>query len=300
MSESEDVSATDLSTILARVARLETAEAARAALYRYAKGADDKDWDLLGSAFTEDAVLEMPDSTATGRDAIVYALRSMLPAGFVTQHLMVNPQVEVLEAGRAVVTATVYYLHEGAGYEAVGWGDYRDEVTVVDGVGRISRKVFTPSQHLPGSVATVSERLARLETAEAAREATWRYATAIDTLDFDLLAEAFTEDAALTTRKGTRTGRDVVLDYYRQALADPVARKHFLLNQTVDVTAPGTAVVSSYFLYTFAGDDTSILGWGNYVDTVRVEDGVGRISEKRISIDVHADSREGWAGEITP
>jgi uncharacterized protein (TIGR02246 family) len=149
-------------------------------------------------------------------------------------------------------------------------------------------------------VSALAERLERLETAEAARAATWRYATAVDTVDFEMLADAFTEDGALTTRKGTRQGRDVVIDYYRQALADPVNRKHFLVNQEVRVVEPGVAVVSSYFIYTYAGDDTSILGWGNYVDTVRVEDGVGRIAEKRISIDVHADSRDGWAGEITP
>jgi len=290
----------DFSAILARLDRLESAEAARAALYRYASAADSRDWSLLGSAFTEDAVMELPGQTVTGRDAIVDALRDMLPAPFLTKHLMVNPQVDVTAPGRAVVTATVYYLHEGSGYEATGWGEYRDEVEVVDGTGRISRMEFTPNQHLPGSVGTMADRLARLETAEAARAATWRYATAVDTVDFEMLADAFTEDGALTTRKGSRRGRDVVVDYYRTALADPVARKHFLVNQEVQVLEPGLATVNSYFIYTYAGDDTSILGWGNYVDTVRVVDGVGRIAEKRISIDVHADAREGWAGEITP
>lgn len=142
---------------------------------------------------------------------------------------------------------------------------------------------------------SLAERLERLETAELAREATWRYATAVDAVDFDLLASAFTEDAVLVTRKGPREGREAVVDYYRTALADPVARKHFLANQKVTSTGPGTAVVESYFLYTYAGDDTSILGWGNYTDRVRVIDGVGYIEEKRISIDAHADTRIGWA-----
>ncbi len=295
VSGSEDVSA-----VLARLDRLETAEAARAALYRYAAAADRRDWALLGSAFAEDAVLELPGSTVAGRAAIVDTLRDMLPAEFVTQHLMANPEVEVTGPGRAVVTSAVYYLHEGAGYEATGWGAYRDEVSVVGGRGVITRKAFTPAQHLPGSVATLAARLDRLETAEAARAATWRYATAVDTVDFDLLADAFTEDAVLTTSKGPREGRDTVVDYYRQALASPVARKHFLVNQQVDVIEPGVAVVTSYFMYTYAGDDTSILGWGNYRDVVRVVDGVGRIAEKRITIDVHADSRTGWAAEIRP
>jgi uncharacterized protein (TIGR02246 family) len=204
--------------------------------------------------------------------------------------------VTVTAPGRATVRATVYYAHEGSGFEATGWGDYVDEVTVVDGEGLITRKAFTPAQHLPGSIAGVAARLERLETAELARAASWRYATAVDTPDLELLAAAFTDDAVLTTRKGSRQGRDAIIDYYRSALADPVGRKHFLVNQTVTWLEPGRALMESYFLYTYAGPDTSMLGWGTYVDRVRVIDGVGYIEEKRISVDVQADTRVGWAG----
>ena len=144
------------------------------------------------------------------------------------------------------------------------------------------------------------ERLERLETAELARAASWRYAVAIDTLDLDMLAAVFTEDAVLTTRRGPRQGRDEVVSYYRDALAEPVARKHFMLNQATTWLGPGRAAMHSYFIYTFAGDDASILGWGEYHDRVRVIDGIGYIEEKRISIDVHADSRVGWASQATP
>ncbi len=287
----------ELDRIAERLERLETTEAARACLYRYADGVDSRDWGMLGSAFAEDAVLAMPGSEVIGREAIVDGLRGMLPPEFVTRHLIVNPQVEYLGPGRARVRSTIYYAHEGAGFEATGWGDYVDDVTVTDGLGVITRKEFTPAQHLPGSHARATSRLEQLETAELAREATWRYATAVDTVDFDLLASAFSDDAVLVTRKGPREGRDAVVDYYRTALADPVARKHFMVNQKVTSTGPGTALVESYFLYTYAGDDTAILGWGNYVDRVRVIDGVGYIDEKRISIDVHSDIREGWATE---
>lgn len=290
----------DVTALAARLERLETAEAAREALYRYARGADTRDWDLLGSAFAADAVMVMGDQEFTGRDAIVAALRGMLPTEFRTQHLMVNPQVAWTGPGRATLTATVYYLHDGIGYEATGWGTYLDEVEVVDGVGLISRKDFTPAQHLVGNTATLSTRLSTQEITEAARAATRRYAVAVDTVDLDLLADAFTEDATLTTRRGSRSGRDVVVDYYRTALADPTNRRHFLVNQDVQVDSPTEATVSSYFIYTYAGAGQSIIGWGHYVDRVRIEDGVARIAEKTISIDVHADPREGWAGEITP
>ena len=153
---------------------------------------------------------------------------------------------------------------------------------------------MSPNPESPDITAMLA-RLERLETAELARAASWRYAVAIDTLDFDLLADVFTEDAVLTTRRGPREGRSDIVAYYRAALTDPVARKHFLVNQAVTWLEPGRAALDSYFLYTFAGDDTSILGWGNYHDRVRVIDGVGYIEEKRISIDAHADSRVGWA-----
>lgn len=147
----------------------------------------------------------------------------------------------------------------------------------------------------PEDVSALLARIERLETAEAARAASWRYARAVDGPDFDLLAGVFSEDAVLVTRKGPRQGRDAVVDYYRTALADPIGRKHFLVNQEVTWLEPGRALLESYFLYTYAGDDTSILGWGSYADRVRVIDGVGYIEEKRISIDVHADTRSGWA-----
>jgi uncharacterized protein (TIGR02246 family) len=148
-------------------------------------------------------------------------------------------------------------------------------------------------------LAALTARLERLETAELARAASWRYAQAVDTADFDLLATVFTEDAVLTTRRGSRRGRDEIVAYYRQALGDPLARKHFMSNQMVTSQGPGEVTMESYFIYTYAGEGTSILGWGNYVDTVHVIDGVGYLTEKRISIDIHADSRLGWATEAT-
>ena len=138
-------------------------------------------------------------------------------------------------------------------------------------------------------------RLERLETMEAARAASWRYAMAVDTVDFDMLADVFTDDAILTTSKGPRQGRAAIIEYYREKLAPPVHRKHFMTNQQVTWLSVGEARMESYFIYTFAGDDTSVLGWGNYLDRIRVEDGVGRIAEKTIAPDVTADSRVGWA-----
>jgi len=286
---------TDLQAISLRLERLETTEAARSALFTYAQAVDTRDWSMLGEVFSEDAVVEMPGLVLTGRTAIVEAMQGMLPTEFLTRHLIVNPQVTWKSPGRATVHATIYYAHEGTGFEATGWGDYTDEISVTDGIGVITRKVFTPAQHLPGSVASLTTRLEQLETAELARAATWRYANAVDTPDFELLRSVFTEDAVLTTSKGSRTGRDQVLDYYEKALVTPVKRKHFLVNQSITPLGPGLVLVESYFIYTFAGDNTSILGWGNYVDRIKIIDSVGYIQDKRITAEIHADSRVGWA-----
>ena len=277
-----------------RLAVLEAGEAAREALFAYASAVDTRDWAALESCFTSDAVLVMGTSETHGASAIAASLRSMLPDDFITQHLLVNPRIVSNDGSTVVIESTIYYLHEGSGYEAVGWGNYRDTVDVQESRGRISRKEFTPSQHLPGSMARLSSRLERLELTEAARLATWRYANAVDGPDFDLLAEVFTDDAVLASRSGDKRGRDAVLAYYRGALEAPIARKHLLANQEVEIVSPSEAIVRSYFAYTYAGDSTSILGWGSYSDRVRMEDGVARISEKRITIDASGDVLPGW------
>ena len=147
-------------------------------------------------------------------------------------------------------------------------------------------------------VAALLARLDRLETAELARQATWRYAEAVDTADLDALAAAFTPDGTLTTSRGTTVGRDAIVDYYRQALAEPLRRKHFLTNQKVTTEVPGQAVVESYFLFTYAGPATSMIGWGTYVDRIVVADGVASIAAKTITVDVRADPSVGWAEEV--
>mgnify|MGYP006266331057 CR=1 FL=1 len=285
----------DVEALARRVAALEAAEAARACLYDYARTVDTRDWSGLRASFTDDAVMAMgPDETAGG-DAIVASLQGMLPEAFITQHLIANPRVVANDGTTVVIDSTVYYLHEGTGFEASGWGSYRDTVVVTDGVGRIARKEFTPAQYLPGSIATAMARVRDLEVMDEARAATWRYATAVDTPDLDLLREVFTDDAVLASRSGAKEGRDAVIAYYAKALADPIGRKHLLANQHVEVVSPSEAIVHSYFAYTYAGDATSILGWGSYVDTVRIEDGIGRIAEKRITIDASGDVHPGWA-----
>jgi 3-phenylpropionate/cinnamic acid dioxygenase small subunit len=146
-------------------------------------------------------------------------------------------------------------------------------------------------------LATVLERLQRLELAEAARELTARYALALDHRDFGALAELFTEDAVVEAGGETFTGRAAVMGFFRHAMEviDPSDKKHLMMNHRVRQLTPGSAQVDSYFLYTAVGDE-SVLGWGTYADVVRVEaDGLPRFATKSIVVDVAVDVRQGWA-----
>lgn len=144
------------------------------------------------------------------------------------------------------------------------------------------------------TIEDVHARLEKLESIEAARNVTQQYARAIDSLDWELLTETFSDDAHLISRSSSYTGREAVIANYRRALESPVDRKHFIINTSAEWMSRGEVIVNSYFLYTFAGEDTSLLGWGNYTDRVRIENGVARISEKRISIDRSGSVLPGW------
>jgi hypothetical protein len=88
------------------------------ALYRYAAGIDLKDNDLLASAFTEDAVVDLSRATAKagleyppieGRDTIIAALSNSLRA-LDTTHTVSNPRVST-RGDRATLEAIVAAQH---------------------------------------------------------------------------------------------------------------------------------------------------------------------------------------------
>lgn len=142
----------------------------------------------------------------------------------------------------------------------------------------------------------LASRLERLETAEAARRASNRYATAIDTQDFKLLGRCFTADAQLHLDKGREfAGRDAIIDFYRARLVREQGQKHYIVNNDVQWTSPNNAVLTSYLLVVSAGPDVSVIGWGTYIDRIEVIGGIGYIAEKTIIIQAMNDVRKGWA-----
>jgi 3-phenylpropionate/cinnamic acid dioxygenase small subunit len=104
---------------------------------------DERRWDDLGLAFTEDAVAYRDGNT--GLEAIERGIRSNLGGCGPSQHLLGNHRVEVVGDTARAVTA-VRVLHQGDGDRAAATfeclGDYHDELVRTAAGWRISHRRF--------------------------------------------------------------------------------------------------------------------------------------------------------------
>lgn len=143
---------------------------------------------------------------------------------------------------------------------------------------------------------TLEERLDRLELIEAARVLLARYADACDVQDLSALADLFAEGCELEVPGHVYRGVDEVVAFFRQAFADDPSRKsHFITNVNAEWLATGRVAVNSYFLYTAAGDTSSVLGWGEYHDVVTTTGKEPAFARKSITVRRAVDVRDGWA-----
>lgn len=139
-------------------------------------------------------------------------------------------------------------------------------------------------------------RLRRLEHAEAARNLLHAYASELDDPTPEAVADLFTVDGVLEVPAGTFSGRAEIADFYRSRF-DPATgtKRHFHTNVRTRHVADGVVEVASYFVFTGRPADASTIGWGQYVDRVRVVDGDARFEHKRIVPDVNTDLAAGWS-----
>ena len=137
------------------------------------------------------------------------------------------------------------------------------------------------------SIDSLARRLARLELIEAARLCVTRYVNACDRRDHEALArEVFAEDAVLHVPGADFHGREAVVAFFREAFtASPRLQRHFLANPVTEVVDSGTVVTACYFMYVGSDADV-VLGCGTYRDLVVVHDGVARMREKTIAMDL--------------
>jgi len=137
------------------------------------------------------------------------------------------------------------------------------------------------------SIDSLARRLARLELIEAARLCVTRYVNACDRRDHEALArEVFVEDAVLHVPGADFRGREAVVAFFREAFtASPRLQRHFLASPVTEVVDAGTVASSCCFLYVGSDADV-ILGCGSYRDVMVVQDGVARMREKTITMDL--------------
>jgi len=144
-------------------------------------------------------------------------------------------------------------------------------------------------------LAVLLRRVRRLEEMEAARNHLHRYAATLDAPTPESVAALFTEDGVLRTRLGEFAGREAIAGFYRERLgADPSEKRHFIVSPRTTWTGPGTVEIASYFLFT-ARAGTSVIGWGTYLDRLRVEDDTALFTGKTIEMHMGTNLVKGWA-----
>lgn len=150
-----------------RLAELVDRERIVDVLYRYATALDDRDWELLASCFTEDAVADFLElgGVNEGREAIVELCRSVLSGLDASQHLIGNPRVS-LDGDRATATCYVQAQHllvsaSGGDTYLVG-GTYRDRLLRTEHGWRIEHRTLEATWQ-DGNAGVFAEAAARLE-----------------------------------------------------------------------------------------------------------------------------------------
>lgn len=134
----------ELDALLARVARLEEAEAARNLLHAYAEVLDDPMPEGVAALWVEDGVLSVPAGDLTGRGAIEGFYRDRLVGGPEKRHFLMNVRTRSLEPGLVEVASYFVFTSREPDASGLGWGTYVDVIEVADGVGRFRRKTITP------------------------------------------------------------------------------------------------------------------------------------------------------------
>ncbi len=122
-------------------------------IYTVARAMDARDWDLLASCYTPEAVGDYSNATVDGREAIIAGAKGFLDPFDATQHLVGNVQITVgadtgTETGTETDTATAHatfiaqHVRAGAtggGHYILG-GDYDDNLRRTDEGWKITRR----------------------------------------------------------------------------------------------------------------------------------------------------------------
>jgi SnoaL-like domain len=117
---------------------------------RYCMLFDDEDWTGLDELWADDAAFVVDDVAFEGRQAVMEFLRTCLPAGYRSKHLISRPIVDLAADGRSARARTdVVWI--AANFENTIVGRYDDELVHDDRGWRFSRRVERPVPFVPGA-----------------------------------------------------------------------------------------------------------------------------------------------------
>jgi hypothetical protein len=134
-----------LDEALARLSRLEDAEAARNLLHAYASVLDDPTPEAVAALFSENGVLEVPMGRFEGRAAVAAFYRSRLgPKDGDKRHFLCNLRIRHPAPGTVEIASYFLFTGRNPGTSALGWGTYLDRIQVHDGVAAFAHKAIVP------------------------------------------------------------------------------------------------------------------------------------------------------------
>jgi hypothetical protein len=138
---------------------------------RYCMLFDDQDWDGLADLWTADASFEVEDKVFEPRDVVLDFLRTCLPAGFQSKHMIAPPIIDLADDGLAAKARTDVVWISG-NFENTIVARYCDHLVNQGGRWRFRRRLETPMQYTPGpppmseTATSVSAATMRGETAD--------------------------------------------------------------------------------------------------------------------------------------
>ncbi|HSB86506.1 MAG TPA: nuclear transport factor 2 family protein [Ilumatobacteraceae bacterium] len=116
---------------------------------RYCMLFDDQDWDGLAELWTEDAAFVVEETAFEPRQTMLAFLRTCLPKGYQSKHMISPPIVDLAEDGRSAQARTDVVWIAG-NFENTIVARYDDELVRDDTGWRIRRRVETPMQYTAG------------------------------------------------------------------------------------------------------------------------------------------------------
>jgi uncharacterized protein (TIGR02246 family) len=133
---------TDLS-LEERLDRLETIEAAREVLARYADACDAQDIEAVAGLFAADAVLDVPGQAYRGSAEVRAFFRQAWEADSSQKsHFITNVKTRWLGPGRVAVECYFLYTAAADATNVLGWGEYQDVVSTAAGPACFERKAI--------------------------------------------------------------------------------------------------------------------------------------------------------------